>query len=145
MIFPIPTGKRRAQSNLASSSAQVSNPIQYNAVQFAKLEPGHTDEVSFSHLKSLNQYTDLLVRATHVLQLNIAVLETLSRDAAKRRDMESAVVAPRYGVFAETIQKCLDDHAFIKGHVGLVRERAERIAVMVSKSKKVLPDRSPQA
>jgi hypothetical protein len=101
-------------------------------VQFAKLEAGHTDEVSFNHLQHLNQYTDLLVRATHVLQLNITVLTTLSREATKRQDMDSAASAPRYEIFAKIIQNCLDDHAFIKGHVGLVRERAERIAVMVN-------------
>jgi hypothetical protein len=120
---------------IAPSSPQFSNEIQYNAVQFAKLEQGHTDEVSFNHLKNLNQYTDLLVRATHVLQLNIAVLTTLSREAAKRHAMDSATSSPRYEIFTRTIQSCLDDHAFIKGHVGLVRERAERIAVMVSMPK----------
>lgn len=109
--------------------------MQYNAVQFAKLEAGHTDEVSLSHLQNLNQYTDLLVRATHVLQLNITVLTTLSREATKRRDIDSPESAPRYDIFAKMIQNCLDDHSFIKGHVALVRERAERIAVMVSCSK----------
>jgi hypothetical protein len=104
-------------------------------VQFAKLEAGHTDEASFNHLQQLNECTDLLVRATHVLQLNITVLTTLSREATKRRDMDSPAAAPRYEVFAKTIQNCLDDHTFIKGHVGLVRERAERIAVMVSSPK----------
>ena len=60
------------------------------------------------------------------------VLTTLSREATKRQHMESATVAPRYEVFARMIQNCLDDHEFIKGHVSLVRERAERIGVMVS-------------
>jgi hypothetical protein len=106
--------------------------VQHNAVQFARLEIGHTDEVSLNHLQTLNTYTDLLVRATHVLQLNTTVLKTLSREATERRDIDSSAAAPRYEVFAKTLQDCLDDHAFIKGHVGLVRERAERIAVMAS-------------
>lgn len=101
-------------------------------MQFAKLEAGHTDEVSFNHLQNLNQYTDLLVRATHVLQLNITALTALSREATERQAMDSAASEPRYEIFAKVIQNCLDDHAFIKGHVGLVRERAERIAVMVN-------------
>jgi len=65
----------------------------------------------------------------------MAVLTTLSREATNRQGMEPAASAPRYETFAKTVQNCLDDHAFIKGHVGLVRERAERIAVMVSSLK----------
>ena len=114
-------------------------------MQFAKLEAGHTDEVSFNHLQHLNQYTDLLVRATHVLQLNITVLAMLSREATKRQDMDSAASEPRYEIFANIIQNCLDDHAFIKGHVGLVRERAERIAAMVSSPKLLYMMDSPEA
>jgi hypothetical protein len=69
-----------------------------------------------------------------VLQLNITVLTTLSREATKRQAMDSDASTPRYEIFAKIIQNCLDDHAFTKGHVGLVQERAERIAVMVSQS-----------
>jgi hypothetical protein len=65
----------------------------------------------------------------------MAVLTTLSREATNRQGIEPAASAPRYEIFAKTVQNCLDDHAFIKGHVSLVRERAERIAVMVSSIK----------
>jgi hypothetical protein len=75
-----------------------------------------------------------------VLELNIKVLTTLSREATQRQGVDSSTAAKRYEVFAKTIQNCLDDHAFIHGHVGLVRKRAERIAVMVSSSKATWKD-----
>jgi hypothetical protein len=58
--------------------------------------------------------------------------------------MDSAAPAPRYKIFTKMVQNCLDDHAFITSHVGLVRERAERIAVMVSSSKPFYMIDSPE-
>jgi hypothetical protein len=87
--------------------------------------------VTFTTLQALSKYSDLLIRISHALQLNISVLDRLSETATRRQKLDSMKSSDEYEAFQDSIRTCITEHHFLKHHVSLVQSCAQEITVMV--------------
>ncbi|KAF2792422.1 hypothetical protein K505DRAFT_350626 [Melanomma pulvis-pyrius CBS 109.77] len=87
-------------------------------------------EANFNTLQATQKYHDLLTRAVHVLQNNIRVLSSLSRESKKRKTLENDMISVSleyYTVLDAAIEDAKEDlEAFIK-HLELIQARLSRI------------------
>ncbi len=100
-------------------------------MRYSKVGAPASERVTFAQLQQLSEYTHLLIRASRALDLNTEVLGMLAREAAARESLDSALPAARYRGFQAALRACMAEHVFLKHHVGLVRECAERLGVAV--------------
>jgi hypothetical protein len=107
--------------------------LQNLSVRFTKLGADSPDRVTFQHLQRLSEYSDLLIRLFHALQLNLVVLEMLSAEATRRQAEEGKDLTQRYNNFQAALRACITEHTFLRHHVSLVRDSAERLAIVVSR------------
>lgn len=89
------------------------------------------NRVTFTTLQELSKYSDLLIRISHALQLNISILERLSETVARRQKLDVESSSRRYEAFRDSIRTCLTEQNFLKHHAGLVQNCAQEITALV--------------
>lgn len=91
--------------------------------------------VTYKDLQQLNKYTDELIHIHHALDLNLKVLKCLQEETERRRAMETEDFKKLYKNFENASKTCITEHKFLKEHVLLVRDCAERLTTHVSNCK----------
>jgi hypothetical protein len=89
------------------------------------------DRVTFATLQQLSKYSDIMIRISHTLQMNIVVLSKLSETASKRQELDSKEFIEEYEGFQESIQTCITEHEFLKHHVALVQSSSQELGALV--------------
>jgi hypothetical protein len=89
------------------------------------------DRVTFATLQRLSKYSDIMVRISHTLQMNIMVLSKLLETARKRQNLVSKECVEEYESFQESIQTCITEHEFLKHHVTLVQSSSQELGALV--------------
>ncbi|KAI9774961.1 MAG: hypothetical protein M1840_000177 [Geoglossum simile] len=100
------------------------------SVRFTKLGADGLNRVTFKHLQQLSEYSDLLIRLLHALQLNLEVLELLSAETTRRQAGGKRDLAKQYQDFQAALKTCITEHTFLKHHASLVHDSAERLTVV---------------
>lgn len=89
------------------------------------------DRVTFATLQQLSKYSDIMIRISHTLQMNITVLSKLSETTCKRQKIDSKECIEDYESFQESIQTCITEHEFLKHHVALVQSSSQELGALV--------------
>lgn len=89
-------------------------------------------EANFKTLQATKLYHDLLLRATHVLQNNICVLEGLAHKIEKRGITENGGHAEKYELLQTTTRDVKNKLCAVLRHMSLIQARLNRITEAVS-------------
>jgi len=89
------------------------------------------DRVTFTTLQQLSKYSDIMIRMSQTLQMNITVLNKLLETARKRQKLDSKECVEEYESFQESIQTCITEHEFLKHHVALVQSSSQELGALV--------------
>lgn len=102
-------------------------------IRFSEVDGKIESMLTFSDLKKVNQFSELLVRISSALSLNLEVLTQMSLVVKAR---ESTLMGNnRCGVFPQILQDCCNQHTFLQHHVSLVKENADRLGVQVCRAR----------
>ncbi|KFY62104.1 hypothetical protein V496_04729 [Pseudogymnoascus sp. VKM F-4515 (FW-2607)] len=88
------------------------------------------DRVTFATLQQLSKYSDIMIRISHTLQMNITILSKLLETARKRQKLDSKECVEEYESFQESIQTCITEHEFLKHHVALVQSSSQELRAL---------------
>jgi hypothetical protein len=99
------------------------------------------DRVTSTTLQQLSKYSDIMIRISHTLQMNITVLNKLLETARKRQKLDSKECVEGYESFQESIQLCITEHEFLKHHVALVRSSSQELGALVCVQSSLALDR----
>ena len=89
------------------------------------------DRVTFATLQQLSKYSDIMIRISHTLQMNITVLSKLLETARKRQKLDSKEYVEEYESFQGSIQMCITEHEFLKHHIALVQSSSQELRALV--------------
>lgn len=84
-------------------------------------------EANFKTLQATQTYHDLLMRATHVLQSNIRILDSLFKESEKRRGLENGAHDEQYDLLDSTVEDVKRQLDMIVRHLDLIQARLTRI------------------
>lgn len=88
-----------------------------------------SSQLEFTDLQKLNQFSELLLRISHALTLNTEVLTQLSQVAvARAEELQDPIHS---AAFKQILLDCETQHRFLRHHVTLVKENADRLSVQV--------------
>lgn len=85
-------------------------------------------EANFKTLQATQTYHNLLSRSTHVLQGNIRILDSLSKESEKRRGLGNVVHDEQYDLLDSTIEDVKRQLDMVVRHLDLIQARLKRIA-----------------
>ena len=88
-------------------------------------------EANFKTLQATQTYHDLLMRATHVLQSNIRILDSLFKESEKRRGLENGAHDEQYDLLDSTVEDVKRQLDMIVRHLDLIQARLTRITEAV--------------
>jgi hypothetical protein len=87
--------------------------------------------VTFATLQQLSKYSDIMIRISHTLQMNITVLGKLLEGARRRQILDNKECVEEYESFQESIQASITEHEFLKHHVALVQTSSQELGALV--------------
>ena len=104
--------------------------VQEDAVRYARRDT--PDRVTFATLQQLSKYSDVMIRISSALEMNVNVLKKISETCTKRQRLDSKEWVEEYESFQESIRICITEHEFLKHHVALVQSSSQELGALVS-------------
>lgn len=98
------------------------------------------NQVTFKDMKNLHHYLDLLLRASHMLEVNTEILSALGAEAEQRRSLDMAGTKKAYDDFQNLTKAKLRELKSLKDRCILVHTRGEGLASLVRPSSKNVPE-----